>query len=60
MKRKTALYPGIAAAENEKRRAETSAKYTPPEEPDFIGGKPNYDKFPGKDPVAVLVWLNID
>ena len=30
------------------------------EEPDFIGGAPNYDKYPGVDPERVLVWLNID
>ena len=30
------------------------------EEPDFICGKPNYDKYPGVDAEQVLVWLNID
>lgn len=30
------------------------------EEPDFIGGAPNYDKFEGWTPEQVLVWLNID
>ena len=30
------------------------------EEPDFVGGAPNYDKFEGWSPEEVLVWLNID
>lgn len=30
------------------------------DEPDFIGGAPNYDKFPGWDPERVLSWLNVD
>ena len=29
-------------------------------EPDFIGGKPNYDKFVGWSAEEVLAWLNID
>lgn len=28
--------------------------------PDFIGNKPNYDKFPGRDIENILTWLNID
>lgn len=30
------------------------------DEPDFIGGAPNYDKFAGWEPERVLVWLNVD
>ena len=30
------------------------------EEPDFLGGSPNYDKYPGVEAEQVLVWLNID
>ena len=30
------------------------------EEPDFIAGAPNYDKFEGWTTEEVLVWLNID
>ena len=30
------------------------------EKPDFIGGKPNYDKFRKWSAEEVLVWLNID
>ena len=47
------LYPGVKEAE--KQRAAF-----PPEKPDFIGGKPNYDKYKGVKPEQVLVWLNID
>ena len=57
------VYPGQAEAENEKRRAcYASGRRRPDMEPDFIGGRPcpNYDKFCGVDPSAVLAWLNID
>ena len=49
-------YPGVAEAEKER------AKLAEPleEEPDFIGGAPNYDKFEGWSVEEVLVWLNID
>jgi len=30
------------------------------EEPDFINGAPNWDKFEAWDVDEVLVWLNID
>ena len=30
------------------------------EEPDFICGAPNYDKFEGWTAEEVLAWLNID
>ena len=46
-------YPGIDEAERERIYAED-------EEPDFIGGAPNYDKFEGWTAEEVLVWLNID
>ena len=35
-------------------------KYEPEEQPDFIAGKPNYDKYSGVEPERVLAWLNID
>ena len=46
-------YPGIDEAEREFIQVED-------EEPDFICGAPNYDKFPGWTPEEVLVFLNID
>ena len=29
-------------------------------DPDFVGGKPNYDAFHKWSPEEVLCWLNID
>jgi len=49
-------YPGVEEAELERCRSEQCED----EEPDFIGGAPNYDKFEGWTPEQVLVWLNID
>lgn len=60
MKRKTGLYPGVADAENERFNSATRAKFGPDSMPDFIGGKPNYDKFGGWDAERTLRWLNID
>jgi len=51
-------YPGIKEAEQEK--IDSARRNHPDEEPDFIGGAPNYDKFPGVPPEQVLAWLNID
>ena len=51
-----ALYPGVMEAETEKGK--TSPEIG--EEPDFIGGAPNYEKFRGWSPEKVLSWLNID
>ena len=59
MKRKKTLYPGTEAAEKERKAAEKRYQERN-DQPDFIGGKPNYSKFPGWDPEKVLVWLNID
>ena len=56
MKKKKELYPGVDAAEKEKGKKLASFD----ELPDFIGGKPNYDKFKTWDAEKVLVWLNID
>ena len=39
---------------------EIRTKVVHEEEPDFIGGAPNYDKFEGWTTEEVLVWLNID
>ena len=58
MKSKKALYPGVEQAEREKEKA--AIKYSFNDQPDFIGGKPNYDKFRGWSPEKVLSWLNID
>lgn len=54
-KRKKA-YPGTYEAEQQRK----VRKSPEPEEPDFINGAPNYDKFKGWDPERVLAWLNID
>lgn len=48
-------YPGEKEAEAE--RAKHPAE---DEEPDFIDGAPNYDKFEGWTAEEVLTWLNID
>ena len=60
MIQKKSLYPGVNAAEKEKEKARLK-KYAP-QEPDFIGGAPNYKKFEkaGFTPEKVLVFLNID
>ena len=49
-------YPGTEKAEQER----TAHSLVEDEEPDFVGGAPNYDKFKGWTPEEVLVWLNID
>lgn len=59
MKRKINLYPGCDAVEKEKNKAKLFPRDME-DAPDFIGNAPNYDKFRGMDPAAVLVWLNID
>lgn len=51
------LYPGLKEAEEQKSEWR---KHKPAEEPDFISGKPNYDKYPYMTPEQVLVMLNID
>jgi len=56
MKRRK-LYPGEEEAEKQKKIALPSED---DEQPDFIGGAPNYDKFNGWTAEEVLVWLNID
>lgn len=53
---KKQLYPGVDEAERER----TKAMKEESEEPDFIGGKPNYDKFQKWSTEKVLSWLNID
>ncbi len=58
---KKQLYPGIEEAERERdRNSYGGKKRNTNDKPDFIGGKPNYDKFKGWSPEKVLVWLNID
>ncbi len=53
------LYP---FAEDVKRGEYTKLSFPSgaEEEPDFIGGKPNYDKFDKWGVEETLVWLNID
>lgn len=58
MKNKKALYPGTAAAEKEKEKA--ALRYSYECQPDFIGGKPNYDKFIGWPVERALAWCNVD
>lgn len=55
MAKKKLLWPGTAEAERER-----SKPHYIEEQPDFIAGAPNYDKFPTFSPEQVLVWLNID
>ena len=55
MKRKH-QYPGVREAEKQK----SIKKPILYEEPDFIGGKPNYDKYKGWPVEKILAWLNID
>lgn len=50
-----AKYPGEKEA-----NLERSKPHEVEEEPDFIAGAPNYDKFEGWTTEEVLVWLNID
>lgn len=56
-KKRKPAYPGTAEAEKQR-----SKKTVRDEEPDFIGGKPNYEKFEkwGWSTEKILVWLNID
>lgn len=52
-------YPGLKEAEQQ--RSVRPSWYIPSgEQPDFIGGAPNYQKYKGAPPEQVLVWLNID
>jgi len=56
MAKRTKAYPGTAEAERERSKP----RIIEDEEPDFIAGAPNYDKFKNWTPEEVLVWLNID
>lgn len=58
-KKRRPLYPGVAEAEKERSKHKHLGPYVE-EEPDFIAGAPNYDKWPDKSPEEVLVMLNID
>lgn len=56
-----AKYPGEKEVENDRRESERRSKQNKAyEEPDFIAGAPNYDKFEGWTAEEVLVFLNID
>lgn len=57
-KKKDLLYPGLIQAEKEKEKAACNYSYN--QQPDFIGNKPNYEKFKSWQPEKVLVYLNID
>ena len=61
-KKKTRLYPGIAAAERERDKRKNA--YVPDDLPDMIetagGIAPNYEKFSGWNAETVLTWCNID
>ena len=57
MARKKLLYPGLAEVEKERSKSTVRASL---EEPDWVGGAPNYDKFSKWSVEEVLVWLNID
>lgn len=56
MAKRKAEYPGIAEAELERSKKQCVED----EEPDFICGAPNYDKFSNWTPEEVMAWLNID
>lgn len=49
-------YPGTKEVEQQR----VSSSSIKDEEPDFIAGAPNYDKFAGWTAEEVLVFLNID
>lgn len=55
MAKRKGAYPGIKEAEQER-----SNHCFTEEEPDWISGAPNYDKFSSMTQEEVLVWLNID
>lgn len=57
--KKKQLYPGVKEAEEERKRA-ALRNAIENEEPDFIAGAPNYDKYAGWPAEKVLAWLNID
>ena len=61
MKKRTIEYPGAVEAEREKNRALRRPERAD-DEPDWIDGAPNYDKFErmGWDASKTLAWLNID
>ena len=50
------LFPGTYEAEQERK----SHSATVDDEPDYIAGAPNYDKFKNWTPEEVLCWMNID
>lgn len=54
--RKKKLYPGTAEAERERSKK----RFVEDEQPDFIAGAPNYDKFSSWTPEQVLAFFNID
>lgn len=47
-------YPSTEEAEKERGKKSYSD-----DDPDFVCGAPNYDKFEGWTPEQVLAWLNI-
>lgn len=57
MSRRKHAYPGEKEAQKERRRWKQQHCE---EEPDFIAGAPNYEKWPDMTAEEVLVMLNID
>ncbi len=56
MKRDKPLYPGIKEAEEQKGKTPVIDSCMP----DFIDGKPNYEKYKNWSVEQTLAWLNID
>ena len=56
MARKKDIYPNA----EDVRKGKYTRAVVADEEPDFIGGAPNWDKFEAWDIDEILVWLNID
>lgn len=56
MAKRKYIYPGTAEAEAERAKGD----YNNNDDPDFICGAPNYDKFKGWTPEEILVFLNVD
>lgn len=56
MAKRKPSYPAVYEAELERSKKHSVED----EEPDFICGAPNYDKFPDWTPEQVMAWLNID
>lgn len=60
--KRVSRYPGVSEAELERLKAALrfEEKERENEPPEWLGGAPNYDRYPGVSPEQVLVWYNID